>query len=146
MENLKDQRQESKKKEMSQIVLWTKFLEKERERFDYADTAQWILDEKFDTDLILLQDKLIEWLKTAKNDSQKKTLNELVLVCFRASSYTDQLRTLNKATVAKYVSTEKRFNALHSELNLLRYDKDKEIEKLKIELENAKKEIEFLSK
>lgn len=146
MEQLKDQRQEAKKKEQHQISLWAKFLEQERERFDYADTAQWVLDDKFDTDLIFVQDKIIEWIKLAKNDNQKKALNEMMLVCFRINSYTDQMRTLNKATVAKYVTAEKRINSLHSEMKLLAYDKDKEIEKLKKELENAKKENEFLSK
>lgn len=146
MENLKDQRQEYKKKEMQQISLLSKFLQQERERFDYADTAQWIADEKFDTDLILIQDKVFEWLKTAKNDNQKKVLNEMILACFRINSYTDQMRTLNKATVAKYVTVEKRLTSLHSEMRLALYDKEQEIEKLKKDYETAKKEIEFLSK
>lgn len=146
MENLKDQRQEYKKKEMQQISLLSKFLQQERERFDYADTAQWIANEKFDTDLILIQDKVFEWLKTAKNDNQKKVLNEMILACFRINSYTDQMRTLNKATVAKYVTVEKRLTSLHSEMRLALYDKEQEIEKLKKDYETAKKEIEFLSK
>jgi hypothetical protein len=146
MENLKDERQEYKKKEMQQLSLLSKFLQQERERFDYADTAQWIADEKLDTDLILIQDKVFEWLKTAKNDNQKKVLNEMVLACFRINSYTDQMRTLNKSTVAKYVTVEKRLTALHSEMRLALYDKEQEIEKLKKDYETAKKEIEFLSK
>jgi tellurite resistance protein len=146
MENLKDQRADEKRKENMQVSLMSKFLEQQRERFDYADTAQWILDDKFDTDLIFIQDKVIEWLKTAKNENQKKVLNEMVLVCFRINSYTDQMRTLNKATVAKYVTVEKRLAALHSEMRLALYDKDQEIEKLKKDLETAKKEIEFTSK
>lgn len=146
MEQLKDQRQESKQKEALQVSLMSKFLEQQRERFDYADTAQWIADNKFDTDLIFIQEKVIDWLKTAKNDNQKKVLNEMIMGCFRINSYTDQMRTLNKATVARYVTTEKRVTALHSEMRILIYDKDLEIEKLKKEIETAKKEIEFLSK
>lgn len=146
MESLKDERQEYKKKEMQQLSLLSKFLQQERERFDYSDTAQWIADEKFDTDLILIQDKVFEWLKTAKNDNQKKVLNEMILACFRINSYTDQMRTLNKATVAKYVTVEKRLTSLHSEMRLALYDKEQEIEKLKKDYETAKKEIEFLSK
>ena len=146
MENLKDQREEYKKKEMQQIYLWSKYLEQQRERFDYADTSQWILDDKFDTDLILLQEKIFEWLKSAKNEAQKKVLNELVLVCFRTSTYVDQMRTLNKATVAKYVTVEKRLTALHSEMRIALYDKDVIIQKLEKDLETAKKEIEFMSK
>ena len=146
MENLKDERAEQKRKEQQQVSLMSKFLEQQRERFDYADTAQWVLDEKFDTDLIFVQDKVIEWLKTAKNDNQKKVLNEMIMVCFRINSYTDQMRTLNKATVAKYVTVEKRLTALHSEMRLSLYDKDQEIQNLKKDLETAKKEIEFLSK
>jgi len=143
---MNDKRIDEKKKEMEHVSLWTKFLEQQRERFDYADTAQWLIDDKFDTDLIFFQDKLIEWLKSAKNENQKKVLNEMILVCFRINSYADQMRTLNKHTVAKYAMTEKRLTALYSEMSILRYDKDAEISKLKKELENVKKEIEFNSK
>lgn len=146
MKDLENNRTEEKKKENQQLSLMSKFMEQQRERFDYADAAQWILDEKFDVDLIFMQEKVLEWLKSAKNENQKKVLNEMIIVCFRINSYTDQLRVLNKATVAKYVTAEKRINSLSSELRLFGYDKDKEIEQLKKELSNAKKEIEFLSK
>jgi hypothetical protein len=146
MKDLENSRAQEKKKENQQILLMSKLMEQHRERFDYADTAQWMLDEKFEVDLIYIQEKVFEWLKSAKNENQKKVLNEMILVCFRINSYTENLRTLSKVSVAKYVVAEKRINSLSSELRLLGYDKDSEIEKLKKELSNAKKEIEFLSK
>lgn len=73
MTELKDKRLEEKNKEMQQISLWSKYLEQQRERFDYADTAQWILDDKCDVDLIFIQEKVSEWLSSAKTDAQKKS-------------------------------------------------------------------------
>lgn len=63
----------------------------------------------------------------------------------RINAYIDQMRTLNKHTVAKYVSTEKLLHASHSEKKIIEFEKDKEILRLKTELENAKKEIEFIN-
>jgi hypothetical protein len=145
MNELKNKRLEQKDKEMSQLVLLRKFLEKERERFDYADTSQWILDDKCDTDLIFIQEKVSEWCSSAKTDAQKKVLNEMFLGVLRINAYIEQMRTLNKHTVAKYISTEKLLHAAHSEKKILELDKNNEILKLKKDLENAKKEIEFIN-
>ncbi len=145
MNELKDKRLEQKNKEMSQVSLMSKYFKQQRERFDYADTAQWILDDKCDTDLIFIQEKVSEWISSAKTDAQKKVLNEMFLGILRINSYIDQMRTLNKHTVAKYVSTEKLLQAAHSEKKILELDKNNEILKLKKDLENAKKEIEFIN-
>lgn len=145
MTELKDKRLEQKNKEMSQVSLMSKYFEQQRERFDYADTAQWILDDKCDTDLIFIQEKVSEWLSSAKTEAQKKVLNEMYLGVFRINSYIDQMRTLNKHTIAKYVSTEKLLHTSRSEKKIIEFEKDKEILRLKTELQNAKKEIEFIS-
>jgi hypothetical protein len=145
MTELKDKRLEQKNKEMSQVSLMSKYFEQQRERFDYADTSQWILDDKCDVDLIFIQEKVSEWLSSAKTEAQKKVLNEMYLGVFRINSYIDQMRTLNKHTIAKYVSTEKLLHTSHSEKKIIEFEKDKEILRLKTELQNAKKEIEFIS-
>lgn len=145
MTELKDKRLEQKNKEMSQVSLMSKYFEQQRERFDYADTAQWILDDKCDVDLIFIQEKVSEWLSSAKIDAQKKVLNEMFMGALRINAYIDQMRTLNKHSVAKYVSTEKLLHASHSEKKILELEKNKEILRLKTELENAKKEIEFIN-
>jgi hypothetical protein len=136
-------RQNNLEKESQQLNLWTKLLDQQRKSFEYADAGQYILDEKCDTDLVYIQDRIVEWSKSAKNDNQKKVLNEMFLCLLRCSSYIDVLRTLSKQSVAKYVTAEKRITALHSEIRLMEYDKNGQIAELKKQLENAKKEIEF---
>jgi hypothetical protein len=146
MENLKDQRQELKEKEMQQLSLQNKILEQERERFDYADTSQWILDQKFDTDLIFMQDKILEWLKSAKNEYQKKVLNEMLLVSYRIYTYTEQMRTLTKATVSKFMTFEKTNYELNSTNRILKLELTQLDNKKNKKIDALKKEIEFLSK
>ena len=146
MNDLKDARQKQKEEEIKQVSLMAKYFEQQRERFDYADTAQWLLDDKCDTDLIYIQEKVSEWSKAAKTDTQKKVLNEMFLGVLRVSSYIDTMRTLAKHSVSKYVTAEKEVQRLNSEKRLMKLDKDKEISRLKKELENAKKEIEFIER
>lgn len=146
MNELKDARAKEKEQEQKQVSLMSKYFEQQRERFDYADTAQWLLDDKCDTDLIYIQEKVSEWSKAAKTDTQKKVLNEMFLGVLRVSSYIDNMRTLAKHSVSKYVTTEKEIQRLHSEKKLLEIEKNQEISKLKTELENAKKEIEFIER
>jgi hypothetical protein len=146
MENLKDKRQELKEKEMQQLSLQNKILEQERERFDYADTSQWILDQKFDTDLIFMQDKILEWLKSAKNENQKKVLNEMLLVSYRIYTYTEQMRTLTKATVSKFMTFEKTNYELNSTNRILKLELTQLDNKKNKKIDALKKEIEFLSK
>ena len=74
MNDLKDARAKEKEQEKKQVSLMAKYFEQQRERFDYADTAQWLLDDKCDTDLIYIQEKVSEWSKAAKTDTQKKVL------------------------------------------------------------------------
>jgi hypothetical protein len=136
-------RQNNLEKESHQLNLWTKLLDQQRKSFEYADAGQYILDEKCDTDLVYIQDRIVEWSKIAKNDNQKKVLNEMFLCLLRCSSYIDVIRTLSKQSVAKYVTAEKRITALHSEIRLMEYDKNGQISELQKQLENAKKEIEF---
>lgn len=136
-------RQNSLEKESQMINLWTKLIDQQRKSFEYADASQYILDEKCDIDLVYIQDRIVEWSKSAKNENQKKVLNEMFLCLLRTSSYIDVIRTLSKQSVAKYVTAEKRITALHSEFRLMEYEKNSQIEQLKKQLENAKKEIEF---
>ena len=136
-------RDKSLEEENQQMKLWTKLMDQQRKSFEYADASQYILDEKCDIDLVYIQDKIVEWSKIAKNETQKKVLNEMFLCLLRTSSYIDVMRTLSKQSVSKYVSVEKRITALHSEIRLMEYDKNNQISELQKQLDNAKKEIEF---
>jgi len=72
MDQLNKKRAENSEIERNQIKLVSKFLEQQRKRFDYADTAQWLLQNKNETDLIHISEKLNEWSGKAKPENQKQ--------------------------------------------------------------------------
>jgi len=143
MNELTDKRRIEKEKEKQNVSIFIKALESEKKRFEYAEASQWLLDDKCDTDLIYIQEKLSEWSSKAK-ETQKPVLNEMYFGIMRVYSYIENLRTLTKTAVSKYVGLEKENSRLHSELNLQRMNHSQEIKKLTKELEDAKKEIEFI--
>lgn len=143
MNELNDKRKSQKETEKANVSIFIKALESEKKRFDYAETAQWLLDDKCDTDLIYVQEKLSEWSAKA-TEKQKPILSEMYLGIMRIYSYIENLRTLTKTAVSKYVGLEKENSRLHSELNLQRMNHSQEMIKLSKQLEDAKKEIEFI--
>jgi hypothetical protein len=138
-------RESQKTKELSESKLLWKALKKERESFDYAEASQFILDDKCDTDLIYIQETISEWSKSAKNDNQKKVLNDMFFSILRVNTYIDQMRVLNKGSVAKFVGCEKKLTVLQSELRMVKIESNQKIIQLEKQLEDAKKEIEFIN-
>jgi len=146
MENsLNEKRKAQKDKDVSNSNLFVKILEAERTRFEYAETTQWLLDDKCDTDLIFVQEKLTEWSEKA-NPTQKAVLNDLHLSVLRVYTYIESLRILSKTAVSKYVGLEKQVSTLQNKMRLMKLEHQKEILELSKEIENGKKEIEFLSR
>jgi hypothetical protein len=144
-EALKDKRSQNALIEKAQVGLMLQFWEKERQRFDYADTAQYILQEKNELDIMLIMDKLVEWTKVAK-DENKKMFTDLFLAILRIQNYVSNLETLNKHSVAKYIGEVQisKNTASNAYSEKLKYEQ--EIYKLNKEIESLKKENEFLSK
>jgi hypothetical protein len=135
--NLEDMKSESRQKEINQIKLLSKYLENERKNFDYADTAHWILQDKNESDLILISEKLNEWHSKAKDENKKQFL-DLIMTVFRVQSYCTTMETIAKGSVAKYSNEYKRNLQLESELStlkneliLLKTNYENEIKKLK---------------
>ena len=146
MENsLNEKRKAQNDKDVSNSNLFVKILEAERTRFEYAETTQWLLDDKCDTDLIFVQEKLTEWSEKA-NPTQKAVLNDLHLSVLRVYTYIESLRILSKTAVSKYVGLEKQVSTLQNKMRLMKLEHQKEILELSKEIENGKKEIEFLSR
>lgn len=145
MEELNERRKKEGEAERQSIGLVTKFLEKQRERFDYADTAHFILQNKNEMDLIFVSEKLGEWHTKAK-EGNKKVFLEMIMTLFRIQSYCTTMETISKGSVAEYVREVKRVSYLEGEINLMKLQHRKEIQSIKQELENAKKEIEFITK
>jgi hypothetical protein len=147
MNELKEKRNQFAESEKSQLNLHTKYHNEVRKRFDYADTAQWIAQDKNESDLIFISEKLSDWYAKAKDKPDMiKLLNEMIGALFRVQSYVNHLETISKQSVALYVTETKNNAALLSEKKLLEYEILNLTAKHKKELESAKKEIEFLTK
>ena len=131
------------KVEAKTLVTWVK---QHRRYFDYSDTAQSLLEEKKDDDLLLIQDAFTNWIQKSKNDAQKQELTSLFLGVFRVQSYCSNLETICKAAVAKVVEVEKRFADFKSQSKSESLEYEKEIIKLKLEVKTLKQELEFVSK
>lgn len=134
--SLEDKKSESRQKELNQIKLLSKYLENERKNFDYADTSHWILQDKNESDLILVSEKLNEWHSKAK-DANKKQFLELIMTVFRVQSYCTTIETIAKGSVAKYSNEYKRNLQLESELSTLK----NELILLKTKYENEIKKL-----
>lgn len=135
--SLEDKKNESRQKEINQIKLLSKYLENERKNFDYADTSHWILQDKNESDLILISEKLNEWHSKAKDENKKQFL-DLIMTVFRVQSYCTTMETIAKGSVAKLNFSEKRNKQLEFEkrtyedrILLLKKTYEDEIKKLK---------------
>lgn len=137
------EQEEQRKIERYQTKLILEQAKKVRERFDYADTAQWLAQDKNLEDLTIVSNAITEWILNPKiTEAKKKELTELLQSVWRSMAYCQNLETVTKTAVSKYSFTEKQFSKYLSEIRLLKLEKtqkDKEIESLK-------KEIEFISK
>ena len=144
MENFENKKREFGEFEKNQTKLHIKFLQERRKQFEYADTAQWILEDKNQGDLIMLGEKVNDWMQKAK-DSNKKQFEDFILTLFRVQSYCTNLETLSKQSVAIYIEERKTNLRLESELKISKLELIRETSKLKSELENVKKELQFIN-
>ena len=141
---MKDERKEFGETEKQQLAFYNKILKERRKHFEHADTHLWMAQNQNQNDIIQLMQILSEWQEKAKQGSQThKDLESNIIAVMRIESYCRQQETVSKASVAEYIEERKRNERLNSELRLLRYESEKEIEKLKKEIDGENKEIEF---
>jgi len=147
MENLNKQREEADKIERFQVKAVLEMAKKVRERFDYADTAQWLAQDKNLEDLTMVSNSLSEWLMNPKiSESKKKELTDLLMSIWRVMAYCQNIETICKTAVSKYSVNESKIGKLETEIRILKMEKEQlEINKNK-EIDVLKKEIEFISK
>lgn len=145
MENFDNKKREFSDLERQQTKLHVQYLEQRRKRFDYADTAQWILEDKNQSDLIYLGEKLSEWSGKAK-EGNKKQFEDLIVTLFGVQSYCTNLENLCKQSVSLYATERKTNERLQSELRLLKLESDSKIMKLEKLVQDGKKELEFINK
>jgi len=147
MENLNKEREADSFIEKKQVKLLMSFIKKERDRFNFADTSQWLAFEKKEQDLLVLADALTAWtIKIDKGDPRHKELMDLLKSVWSIGSYCSNLETICQSSVSKYIGLENEAKRLSSEKReaSLRFQL-KEKEYLH-KIETLEKEIEFTSR
>lgn len=141
------EQQEQRKIERYQIKLILEQAKKIRERFDYADTAQWIAQDKNLDDLTIVSNAISEWILNSKiTDSKKKELTGFLMSIWRVMAYCQNLETICKTAVSRYSESESKFDKYQSEIRILKMDKEQLEQSKNKEIDALKKEIEFISK
>lgn len=145
--DLNEERKSNQDFELARSKLFSKFLNQQRKNFDYADVSMWLLQDKNETDIIFLGERLDEWKSKAKPESnQLQVLTDMMMALFRIQAYSFNLETINKQSVAELIKERERCKSAESETHRQKLKHLKEISSLKLELENAKKQIEFHEK
>lgn len=133
--------------EKSQMKWHTEYLKQQRKYFEYADMAQYLLEQQKDDDLLLLQDAFVGWIGKVKNeDPRGKEFNLLLRSIWRIQSYCGNLETICRSAVVKVVQLEKTIGRLESEKKLLELEMKQMKAKHELEKNSLGKEIEFLTK
>jgi hypothetical protein len=144
MDSLEEKKRANNQIEQNQIKLVSKFLEQQRKRFDYADTAHWILENKNETDLIFISEKVNEWHSMAK-ESNKAQFLEIILALFRIQSYCTTIQTIAKGSVAEYSNEVKRTQNLENEVYHLKLEITNLKAKYEAEIKSLNAQLEFSS-
>jgi len=141
------EQEENRKIERYQAKLILEQSKKVRERFDYADTAQWLAQDKNLEDLTIVSNAITEWILNPKiTEGKKKELTDLLTSTWRVMAYCQNLETITKTAVSRYSQAESQFDKYQSEIRLLKLEKEQLEQSKNKEIESLKKENEFLSK
>jgi predicted transcriptional regulator with HTH domain len=133
--------------EKTQAKWHLEYVKQQRKYFEYSDASQYLLEQKKDEDLLLIQDSFVNWMdKIKKDDPRKKELTLLLQSVWRIQSYCGTLETVCKSSVSKVVEMNKLIQRLESEKKLLELELVQVNAKHKIEKGKLEKEIEFISK
>ena len=133
--------------EFDQARLHSEFLKQKNSNYDFPDVSHWILVNKKDEDILLLQEKLMEWYNASKDkDSKRNVVLDLIQKTWRIESYCKIMDVLVQETTARYVESERTKVYLNSELNKQKLLKSKEIDLLNKKIKQLEKQIEFINK
>lgn len=133
--------------EKSQAKWHLEYIKQQQKYFDYADKSQYLLEQKKEDDLLLLQNSFVEWItKLKKDDDRKKNLTQLLQSIWRIQNYCGTLETVCKSSVGRVVELDKTINKLDSEKRLLELEIIQIKSKHELEKNSLGKEIEFLTK
>lgn len=135
------------KEERQQVKLHTEYIKQQRKYFEYSDTSQYLLEQKKDDDLLLLQDAFMEWInKMQEDDIRKKDLTMLLQSVWRLQNYCGTLETICKSSVVRIVELNKSNNRFESEKRILELEIIQLKSKHELEKKRLEEEIKFISK
>lgn len=139
---INDLRDNQRNIERSQAKLLVDYLKQQDEFWEFQGLSEQIAFDKNQSDMILLSEQLHEWYTKAKNDEQKKILENLYIKIISISGYVMHLETVSKQSIRLFRDEQKKADRYLSEkktlehrLILLEKEKDNEIKKLKDEIE-----------
>ena len=128
--------------ERSQAKLLVDYLKQQDEFWEFQGLSEQIAFDKNQSDMVLLSEQLHEWYTKAKNNEQKKILENLYIKIISISGYVMHLETVSKQSIRLFRDEQKKADRYLSEkktlehrLILLEKEKDNEIKKLKEEIE-----------
>lgn len=128
--------------ERSQAKLLVDYLKQQDEFWEFQGLSEQIAFDKNQSDMILLSEQLHEWYSKAKNDEQKKILENLYIKIISISGYVMHLETVSKQSIRLFRDEQRKSDRYLSEkktlerrLILMEKEKDNEIKKLKDEIE-----------
>lgn len=146
MEDLIKKRAEQGVMERLELKVWSQFREKQRERFEYAETQHHIREDKNRDDTGFILEALLKWHGLSKDDEKKKHLYELSLAILRVINYCENIETTCKHSVTMYISelAISKNTASSAYTQKLKYEST--ITTMQKTIDALKKEIEFISK
>lgn len=128
--------------ERSQAKLLVDYLKQQDEFWEFQGLSEQIAFDKNQSDMVLLSEQLHEWYTKAKNDEQKKILENLYIKIISISGYVMHLETVSKQSIRLFRDEQRKADRYLSEkktlerrLILMEKEKDNEIKKLKDEIE-----------
>jgi hypothetical protein len=135
-------------KEDSTQARWhTEYVKQQRKYFEYSDTSQYLLEQKKEDDLLLLQDSFVQWLlKLKPEDERKKELTLLLQSIWRIQNYCGTLETVCKSSVVRVIELNKKIEYIDSEKRILELEISQLKSKHELEKQSLEKQIEFASK
>lgn len=113
--------------EKARIKFWEEKRIEDARRFEQMSASENLLDLKYQSDNLMLMGMLRDWMGKARNEHQKKTINDAILSLFRISSYVETMQTTSKMATLKMIDV----NIYNKKIFSENRDLKKENEKLK---------------
>lgn len=144
---LDKQMQKSREEERKEFPVMLQALVDRREYFEYADYSQYLLEEQISTDILILNDRLVTWIKMAGKESPKyKELFELNMAILRIDTYFKNIQTVCKAATVQVALKDKEIKMLLSKIKLQELENITTKSNYERQIKSLLEQINFLEK